>query len=259
MFIYKITNLENNLCYIGFDTHTEYRQARWKAHQKNCLIQDTKFYIALRENREKFNYEIIDHADKIIDLAFKEIYWIDHYNSYKKGYNSTRGGDGLNQDLSQFAEEEIFQLKQLYSFTMAEYNHNIKWKDKTPNERKDLTSHLHNEEIYKKKSESLKIFYEANPEFKKEKGKIIKKYWESLNLEDRELRCETNKSNSLLGSMKVSKKIKIEFQNGTTKIYNSKSEFNREHGEIINAILRKTKEGKSHRNFKGWEINDQSI
>ena len=65
---------------------------------------------------------------------------------------------------------------------------------------------------------------------------------------------KTNRKNGCKGAEKVSKKVKIEFQNGDIKIYNSKSEFNREHGEIINAIIRKTKDGNSHRGFKGWEI-----
>ena len=256
MFIYKITNIENNLCYIGFDTHPEYKQVRWKTHQKNYLLIDTKFYIALRENIAKFRYEVIDYADKIIDLAFKEIYWIDYYNSYKNGYNSTRGGDGLNQDLTKFTEDEILQLKLLFSISMSNYNNDIKWKDTTENERKEMTSHLHNEQIYEKKSNTLKKFYEQNPESKIEKGKIIKEYWESLDDNNRKLRCEMNKNNSLLGAKAVSKRIKIQLPDGTIKNYNSKSEFNREHGEIINAILRKTEIGKSHRGFMGWEINE---
>ena len=250
MFIYKITNIENNLCYIGLDTYPEYKQKRWKDHQRNCLTSDTKFYIALKDNVDKFTFEIIDRADNIVDLAFKEIYWIDYYNSFKKGYNSTRGGDGLNQDLSQFTEEEIFQLKQLYSFTMTEYNYNVKWKDKTADERKELTAHLNTTDIIKKRTETLKKFYDTNPDIKKEKGKAIVK-WQ---LENKIQLCKTNRHNGIKGAEKVSKKVRVEFQDGTTKIYNSKSEFNRENGEIINAILRKTKENKSHRGFKGWEI-----
>jgi hypothetical protein len=250
VFIYKITNTENNLCYIGFDTHLEHLQHRWKTHQKDCVISNTKFYKALNNNIEKFHYEIIDRAETILDLALREIYWIDNFDSYRNGYNSTRGGDGLNQDLSKFTEGEIASLKNFYSLWMTEYNYNVKWKDKSAEEKQELTSHLHTEDIYKKKAETLKKFYEGNPSIKKDKGAKIKE-WQKNN---REQLSKTNRQNGLKGSEKVSKKVKIEFQNGDTKIYNSKSEFNREHGEIINVVIRKTKEGNSHRGFKGWEI-----
>lgn len=254
MFIYKVTNKENNLCYIGLDTHAEHRQKRWNEHQRKCEISDTKFYLSLRNNINNFSYEIIDRADKILDLALREIYWIDYYDSYKNGYNSTRGGDGLNQDLSLFSDEEVAELKKFYSMWMTEYNHTIKWRGTTEKDRKELTSHLHTAEIYKKKSETLKLFYAANPSSKEEKGKIMENYWKALLPAERAERCNINRENSLKGAGKVSKKVKIQLQDGTYKIYNSKSEFNRAHGEIINAILRKTKENKSHRGFMGWEI-----
>lgn len=250
MFIYKITDTRNQLCYIGFDTHSEHYQHRWQVHQKNCGNNNTKFYKALIGNIEKFTYEIIDRADTILDLAFREIYWIDHFNSYRDGYNSTRGGDGLNQDLTQFSESDILQLKQLYSISMSAFNNDVKWKNKTHEERREMTKHLHTAEVYDKKSETLKQFYEKNPSVKAEKGRIIKE-WQSNN---KDRMSETNRQNGLSGSKKVSKKVKIEFQNGDIKIYNSKSEFNREHGEIVNAVIKKTKDGESHRGLKGWEI-----
>lgn len=250
VFVYKIKNIENNLCYIGFDAHAEHLQHRWKIHQRDCVSEKTKFYRSLNKNIDKFRYEIIDRANTILDLALKEIYWIDYFDSYKNGYNSTRGGDGLNQDLSQFPEDQIQKLKELYSFWMTEYNHEVKWKNKSLEERQCLTSHLHTDEIYKKKSDTLKRFYEKNPGIKKDKGRVIKAWQEN----NKDLVKETNKKNGLKGAKKVSKKVKIEFQNGSIKIYNSKSEFNREHGEIINAILRKTVDGNSHRGFKGWQL-----
>ncbi len=137
MVIYKITNIENNKSYIGFDSHAEHLSHRWESHKRDCTLCDTKFYTALRDNIEKFTYEIIDRENSILDLALKEIYWIDFYDSYKNGYNSTRGGDGLNQDLSQLTEDEINQLRRVYSLTMTDYNNNNKWKDKTADEKQE--------------------------------------------------------------------------------------------------------------------------
>lgn len=250
MFIYKITNAENNLCYIGFDTHAEYLQHRWSAHRRNCALKDTKFYTALRKDIGKFSYEVIDRAEKIVDLVFKEIYWIDYYNSYKNGYNSTRGGDGLNQDLSQFSEIEIQQLKQLYSMTMTNYNHNIKWKDRTTEERKELTSHLHNASIYKKKSESLKQYYKDNPAAIEEKRSRMRL---SRNT-NKQVRDEQARIASMIGAEKVSKKVKVQFQDGTIKIFNSKSAFVREYDHSINRTIAKTQQGKTHNGRQAWEI-----
>ncbi len=252
MFIYKITNTENNKSYIGFDSHAEHLSHRWNEHVRDCTKIDTKFYMALRQDIGMFDYEIIDRAERILDLALKEIYWIDFYDSYRNGYNSTKGGDGMNYDLSQYTEEEIQQLKRVYSLAMADYNNNRKWKDKTEEERKELTSHLHTETIYKKKSETLSKFYKSNPEFIKQKSNTISAYWKNMPEDTKKSRLLHNKINSKKGAEKTSKKVKVEFPNGDIKIYSSKSEFNRENGEIINAIIRKTKENKSHRGFKGW-------
>jgi hypothetical protein len=250
MFIYKITNIENNQCYIGFDSRAPHLEHRWKVHQKMCNSKSTKFYAALCGNIDKFSYEIIDYADTILDLALKEIYWIDHYKSYTEGYNSTRGGDGLNQDLTQFTNEEIIKLKEQYKFLMTEYNTNVKWKNKSAEERKELTAHLHTKEIYNKKSATLKKFYKDNPEICLEKSAIIKKW----RMNNRDKLCENNRKSSLIGAAKVSKRVEIKFQDGRTKIYNSKSEFKREHGGSINAIIMKTKNGGNHKGMQGWEI-----
>ena len=255
MFIYKITNTENNKSYIGFDSHAEHLSHRWNEHIRDCTKIDTKFYIAFRQGMDMFEYTIIDRAERILDLALKEIYWIDFYDSYKNGYNSTKGGDGMNYDLSQYTEEEIQQLKRVYSLAMTEYNNNEKWKDTTVDDRKDLTSHLHTETVYNKKSKSLEKYWDTvNETIRNDQLRGLKIKWKELPEEVYKERKKQNRLNSALGAAKVSKKVKIELPDGSTKIFNSKSEFVREHGEIINAILRKTKENKSHRGFKGWEI-----
>jgi hypothetical protein len=250
MFIYKITNSENNLCYIGIDTHEEYRQKRWKDHKRDCKKLNSKFHLALREDISKFSYEVIYRTFDIGDLLLTEIKYISEFNSYRNGYNSSPGGDAFNfrniKNIDPKIYAEIIKIKSEWT---QELNKK-KWEDTAPEERKFLCKHLHTKEIYKMKSESLKQFYSAKPEKKKEKGIAIKK-WQN---EHKEQLCETNKKNGLKGSEKVSKKVKIEFFDGSIKIYNSKSEFNRGHGEIINAIIRKTKENKSHRGFKGWEL-----
>lgn len=97
--IYKITNKINNKCYIGQSVNIE---TRWKHHKNNCFnknehIYDCHFYRSLRKyGIENFKFEIIEkcNQDKLND---REMYWISYYDSYKNGYNSTLGGDGLLQ------------------------------------------------------------------------------------------------------------------------------------------------------------------
>lgn len=52
-------------------------------------------YRAIRKyGVENFYYEILEDDIPLNQLDEKEIYYIEKYNSYKKGYNSTKGGDG---------------------------------------------------------------------------------------------------------------------------------------------------------------------
>lgn len=86
------TNLINNKKYIGITTKTleeRYKQHIWSINNGNY------FHNAFRKyGIENFKLEIIDTSNSINELKEKEIYWIKFYNSCKRGYNLTYGGDG---------------------------------------------------------------------------------------------------------------------------------------------------------------------
>lgn len=90
--IYKITNLENNHCYIGQSRNI---QKRWSDHKiasnnKNDKGYDYPLYRAFRKyGIDNFSFEIIEECN-IELLNDKECYWIDYY---KPEYNQTIGGD----------------------------------------------------------------------------------------------------------------------------------------------------------------------
>ena len=90
MYIYKITNIQNNKVYIG-QTIRPIDQ-RFHRHLNDALnnIIDTHFARAIRKyGKDNFIIEQIDTAQTQDELNQKEQYWIKYYNSVKDGYNET--------------------------------------------------------------------------------------------------------------------------------------------------------------------------
>ena len=90
MWIYKITNIQNNKVYIG-QTIRPIEQ-RFKRHLNDALnnVLDTHFARVIRKyGKENFVIEQIDEAQTQDELNQKEQYWIKYYNSVEEGYNET--------------------------------------------------------------------------------------------------------------------------------------------------------------------------
>ena len=90
--IYKITNIKSGLCYIGQATNIA---DRWKTHIKCGLGIDTpaqnKLYKAMQtDGITNFTFELLEQCDHQL-LNEKERFYIDLYQSYDFGYNSTKG------------------------------------------------------------------------------------------------------------------------------------------------------------------------
>ncbi len=90
--IYKITNIKNNMCYIGQSKDID---KRWKDHMKCALGIDTpvgvKLYQAMKENGpENFTFELLESCPAA-QLNEKEKFYIDLYQSKDFGYNSNNG------------------------------------------------------------------------------------------------------------------------------------------------------------------------
>lgn len=253
MFIYKITVLPLNQVYIGLDTNPSYKLARWKMHCKNYLKSTgTKLYKAMQAHGlNNCTIDIIeDNFSSVAELALAEINYIQKFDSFKNGLNSTRGGDGLGQhNLHKLSAAEIKAIKIALGNNLSEYNLQIKWANTSVEDRKILTKHLHTQEVYQKKSSTLKKFYEANPA-EKEKKKIGILNWQSKN---RNTLISNNRKNALLGAAKVSKKLFVELPDGNMLYYSSKSEFQRQTGQWAKTILEKTSKGLSHNGYKAWE------
>lgn len=91
--IYKITNTVNNKSYIG-QTQLSLEK-RYNEHFRDSNRRDYKFSRAIRKyGKEAFSVEILEEvpAEKLNE---REMFWIDTFDTYHNGYNSTKGGEGL--------------------------------------------------------------------------------------------------------------------------------------------------------------------
>lgn len=90
MYIYKITNIQNNKIYIGQTIRPV--SDRFHRHINDAMnnILDTHFARAIRKyGKDNFVIEQIDEANSQDELNKKEQYWIQYYNSVEEGYNET--------------------------------------------------------------------------------------------------------------------------------------------------------------------------
>jgi len=95
--VYKITNTVNNKPYIGWTSKT--LSERFEQHIKDAKkhVGNRKFYNAIKKHGDGvWRAEILIENVSNDEAKQKEIEYIQKYNSYMNGYNSTLGGDGNN-------------------------------------------------------------------------------------------------------------------------------------------------------------------
>lgn len=101
-FIYKITNNVNGKIYIGQTIQTvKERFYQHCATKCSDSVLNMAIHRAIKKyGKSNFTIEVIEEVDKD-SLNDREKFWIEYYNSYNNGYNSTRGG----QDSSTYCKE----------------------------------------------------------------------------------------------------------------------------------------------------------
>ena len=110
--IYRIVNKINGKCYIGKSANIE---QRFKKHKNKASYGTEVIYQAFRKyGIDNFDFSIIEECSLEL-LSDREKYWIQYYNSYEKGYNSTLGGDGNLRINYQKVVEEFKKNGLLYS------------------------------------------------------------------------------------------------------------------------------------------------
>lgn len=124
--IYIINNTINDKVYIGQTTLDI--EDRFKQHIKKSTLKSRKYklYNAMRKyGVENFYIGKVESNIPIKDLDYKEIYYIEKYDSFKNGYNSTKGGDGRVVN-KKYDEDTIIDLyKKGNSTTMIAKRYNV--------------------------------------------------------------------------------------------------------------------------------------
>lgn len=124
--IYIINNTINDKVYIGQTTLDI--EDRFKQHIKKSTLKSRKYklYNAMRKyGVENFYIGKVESNIPIKDLDYKEIYYIEKYDSFKNGYNSTKGGDGRVVN-KKYDEDTIIDLyKKGNSITMIAKRYNV--------------------------------------------------------------------------------------------------------------------------------------
>lgn len=111
--IYKITNLKNNLAYIGQSVELE---RRIRSHVRSW--EKSEIDNAIKENGiENFKFEVLEECSKE-ELNEREIYWISYYNTYFKGYNNTPGGSYVycptKDSITLLSDDDIRLIRECY-------------------------------------------------------------------------------------------------------------------------------------------------
>lgn len=120
--IYKI-NFPSGKVYIGQTNNLIKHESDHLKEARNGT--DYKIYRAMRKyNTTRDDFEIVEtDIESQQEANIREIYWIQFYNSYLNGYNSTPGGSnglseinkGENSAKTIFTNEEVLEIRKLRS------------------------------------------------------------------------------------------------------------------------------------------------
>lgn len=128
-FIYIIRNTINNKVYIG-QTRTSVEQ-RWKEHLRHAQYGKQIINRAMKKyGVDKFYIEMLETCD-LEDLDYKEMYYIELYNSTdkSKGYNASIGGNTPRFKRKILSISDLINLYINKKFTLEEIAKNLKYLD----------------------------------------------------------------------------------------------------------------------------------
>lgn len=105
--IYMIRNTVNDKVYVGQTVRG--LEERFNSHLQRSSSEESHFYSAIRKyGRDKFFIELLEETETLEAAYQLEKDYIEKYNTYKQGYNSTLGGEG--RPTVDVSDEEIIEL-----------------------------------------------------------------------------------------------------------------------------------------------------
>jgi group I intron endonuclease len=186
--IYKITNKENGLIYIGCTINS--LEKRFSEHHYRCFKTDykSKLYNSMKKyGQENFTIELIEECDLSVIYETEKKY-IKSYDSYNNGLNSTFGGEGC-----------------------LGYIHSPEIRQKISENTKNGNSH---------KGKTYEELYGDRAEEEREKRRLsVKKGWESMSEKDKEQRVikvrDTSQGTNSKYGVELITEIKNKINNGS--------------------------------------------
>ena len=161
--IYKITNKENGLIYIGCTVNS--LEKRFGEHLSRCFTSEykSKLYNSMKKyGQENFIIELVEECN--LDVIYEtEKKYIEQYDSYNNGLNSTFGGEGC-----------------------LGYTHSPEKKVKISESLKNGNSH---------KGKTYEELYGDKADAQREKRRLsVKQVWGSISDEDKNKRVDNVKT-----------------------------------------------------------------
>lgn len=164
--IYKITNKLNGKTYIGL-THRglELRINEHISESNKNKEKHFQFHFAIKKyGIENFSSEILEENIACLKEASRlEIFYIEQFNTYKKGYNMTKGGGGYHFKHTEATKQKMREAKLGYVpsiETRKKVSLALKGKPKSEEHKlkvkQAITGKKHSEERKKASSERMK-------------------------------------------------------------------------------------------------------
>lgn len=187
--IYKITNLSNNLVYIGCTIHTLEKRLSEHFYRSIKTDSNTKLANSIRKyGIENFRIDLISECD-LTEIYEIEMKYIIKYDSYNSGLNSTLGGEGC-----------------------IGYKH-------SPEIRRKISETTKNGDSHKGKTYN-ELYGESAEEEKQKRRNSVKNNWETMSNEEKKqrsnnIRIGTQEKNSKYG-IKLITEIKNKIRGGAS-------------------------------------------
>jgi len=150
---------ENGKMYIGLTTQK--LEKRLYYHKYDAKRRDTTAIHRAINKYKDFEVEVLYEGETLDELKEMEMFFIDYFGTYKKGYNVTKGGEGI---VGFSHSDETKKKLSKANKNLAPANAKLKELHNDPEWKKKFKeSHVRTEEWIEKSRIGLKEYYK-NPE-----------------------------------------------------------------------------------------------